>query len=143
MLSMVPKISTLVTAFPLIALFSSSQTGYTDAEVMIMPQIRMRGVQAEKIAPVSKDLVDQLHAITGTAREHFTIELTHSTYILDGAVVPSIPFVEIAWFDRGQEVQDRVAQVVTAAMKQAGYPELDMVFTLMERSRYYENGQHF
>lgn len=108
-----------------------------------MPQIRVRGADAQRVAPISKDLIDQLHAITGTAREHFTVELTHSTYIRDGAVIPSIPFVEIAWFDRGQETQDRVAQVVTDAMHKAGYPDVDMVFTLMERSRYYENGKHF
>lgn len=108
-----------------------------------MPQIRMRGVEAQKIAPVSKELVDQLQSITGTPREHFTIELTHSTYLLDGEAIPSIPFVEIAWFDRGQEMQDRVAQVVTTAMHKAGYADVDVVFTIMERSRYYENGKHF
>lgn len=108
-----------------------------------MPQIRIRGAEIEKIKPIGMELVDQLHAITGTAREHFTIELTHSTYILSGEVIAGNPFVEIAWFDRGQEMQDRVAQVVTATMQQAGYPDVDMVFTIMERSRYYENGKHF
>lgn len=107
-----------------------------------MPQIRIRGAEVETIRSISSELIDQLQATIGVAREHFTIELTHPTFVRDGEIVRANPFVEIAWFDRGQEMQDRVAQIVTTAIQKAGYPEVDMVFTIMERSRYYENGRH-
>lgn len=108
-----------------------------------MPQIKIRGVEPQELCKISKGLVDRLTEVIGCPRDYFTIEQVHSTAIRDGEIVPGAPFVEVAWFDRGQEVQDTVAQEITAQLKSIGIASVDIAFLTFERHRYYENGEHF
>jgi len=108
-----------------------------------MPQIKMRGVQTDTIRKLSKQLIDELAIMTQSPRDDFTLEVIQSTYVLDGETVPGYPFVEIAWFDRGQEVQDQVAQAITRLLNEAGYPSIDIMFTILAKPCYYENGEHY
>lgn len=108
-----------------------------------MPQIKMRGVDTKTICKLSKQLIDELAVLTQSPRDDFTLEVIHSTFVMDGVVVPGYPFVEIAWFDRGQEIQDQVAQVVSRSLNDAGCSSVDIMFTVLEKLRYYENGVHY
>ncbi len=108
-----------------------------------MPQIKFRGTDVSKLSPVTKMLVDELTTAVDCPRDHFTLECIQSTYIQDGAVVAGYPFVEVAWFDRGQAVQDQVARIITKHMQLIGYENVDIFFTVFEKARYYENGDHF
>ena len=108
-----------------------------------MPQLLLRGVETEKILPVSTEMLDELQRIIGCPRSDLTLECLTSIFIVDGQLSKGYPFVEIAWFDRGQEMQDQVALAVTKAIQRAGYESVDIMFTPLEKSRYYENGQHF
>jgi hypothetical protein len=103
----------------------------------------MRGIEAAKIQPISKAMVDELAQIVGSPRNLFTIECFATTRVQDGEIVAGEPFVDVAWFDRGPEVQDRVAECITRFVHQAGYESVDMYFTLMEKNRYYDNGKVF
>jgi len=108
-----------------------------------MPQIKIRGIETDIIRKLSKRLIDELTVLTKSPRDDFTLELIHSTFIFDGEVVHSYPFVEIAWFDRGQEIQDQVAQSISRLINEAGYPSVDIMFTILEKHLYYENSEHF
>lgn len=108
-----------------------------------MPQIKMRGIEIDPIRKLSKQLIDELAVLTQSPRDDFTLELINSTFVLDGEIVPGYPFVEIAWFDRGQEIQDKAAQTISKLINEAGYPSVDIMFTILEKSRYYENGEHY
>lgn len=108
-----------------------------------MPQIKIRGVDPQEVCKISKKMVDTLTNMIGCPREYFTIECIHSTAIRDGEVVPVSPFVEVAWFDRGQEVQDLVAQEITCQLKSVGVESIDVAFLTFERHSYYENGEYF
>lgn len=108
-----------------------------------MPQLKIRGIEADKIKEVSKELVDELAEIVGCPRDYFTIECINTTSIFDGEIVKAYPFIEIVWFDRGQETQDNVARVITRYVNKIGIKDLDMAFTVFKESRYYENGEHF
>lgn len=108
-----------------------------------MPQVKIRGIETEIVRQISKQLIDELAVLTQSPRDYFTLEVIHSTFIMDGAVVPAYPFVEIAWFDRGQEIQDQVAQAISRLLNQASYPSVDIMFTVLEKPRYYENGEHY
>lgn len=108
-----------------------------------MPQLKIRGIETEKIRKISKELIDDLTKIIGCPRDYFTIECISTTSIFDGEIVTTYPFVEVAWFDRGQEVQDRVAKIITKYANLIGVQDLDMTFTVFEKNRYYENGEHF
>lgn len=106
-----------------------------------MPQIKIRGIETAIIRKLSKQLIDELAVLTQSPRDYFTLEVIHSTFIMDGDVVPGYPFVEVAWFDRGQEIQDQVAQAISRLLNEGGCSSVDIMFTILEKSRYYENGE--
>ncbi|MBC2726550.1 DUF1904 domain-containing protein [Desulfosporosinus sp.] len=108
-----------------------------------MPQIKIRGVETDTIRKLSNQLIDELAQLTLSPKDDFTLEVMNSTYILNGEVVPGYPFIEVAWFDRGQELQDLAAQIITRLINEAGYPSVDIMFTILEKQRYYENGEHY
>ncbi|GAB6154601.1 DUF1904 domain-containing protein [Desulfosporosinus burensis] len=108
-----------------------------------MPQIKMRGIELEIVRNLSKQLIDELAVLTQSPRDDFTLEVIHSTFLMDGDVVSGYPFIEIAWFDRGQEIQDQVAQAISRFLNEAGCFSVDIMFTVLEKPRYYENGEHY
>ena len=108
-----------------------------------MPQIKIRGIETETVRKISKQLIDELAVLTQSPRDYFTLEVIHSTFVMDGEVVPGYPFVEIAWFDRGQVIQDQVAKAISGLLNLAGHPSVDIMFTLLEKLGYYENGEHY
>jgi phenylpyruvate tautomerase PptA (4-oxalocrotonate tautomerase family) len=108
-----------------------------------MPQLKIRGVEVEKICSFSKNLIGELETIINCPRSYFTIEHISSTFIADGSVSKAYPFVEISWFDRGQDVQDKTAVAVTKAVQGAGYENVDVIFSALKENDYYENGCHF
>ncbi len=108
-----------------------------------MPQIKMRGVNLEKVCAVSKTMIDVLEKIIECPRDYFTIEWISSTFVSDGSIVPGYPFVEVAWFDRGQEIQDQVAREITRVIHEMGYSSVEICFHPLEKRSYYENGERF
>jgi len=108
-----------------------------------MPQIKIRGVEVNDICSLSKKLIDELEEIIECPRSYFTIEHVPATFIADGDIVKAYPFVEVSWFDRGQEIQDKTALSITKAVQGAGYENVDIVFTILKENDYYENGSHF
>ncbi len=105
-----------------------------------MPFLRFRAMDAQKVAKQSKPLVEELSEVLGTPSEYFTLEVIASTFVKDGAIVEGFPIVEVTWFDRGAEKQQLTANIITKHVAEMGYPEVDTVFMLIERSKYYENG---
>lgn len=108
-----------------------------------MPQIKIRGMEQSKICSISKEMLAQLETIINCPKEYLTIEHIHSTFIADGKVTEGYPFVEVLWFDRGQEVQDQTALAITKLVHSVGYPNVDIIFNAVAESDYYENGEHF
>lgn len=107
-----------------------------------MPMLRIRGIQMPKIKQVSRDLVNDLAMIVGCPKDYFTLECMHTTFILEGKEVEPPAIIEVVWFDRGQEVQDKVAECITKYFG-AGISCLEVYFVPLKESSYYENGQHF
>ena len=58
-------------------------------------------------------MIDELVDAVKCPRDYFEIECIKSVAIRDGKIADVYPFVEVAWFDRGQEVQDTVAKIIT------------------------------
>jgi hypothetical protein len=108
-----------------------------------MPTLRFRAVEPKKICNISKILVDELQVLLDCPRDYFNIESVQSIFINDGEYVEGYPFVEIAWFDRGQEIQDKAAEIVTKHIHSIGYSNVDIIFTILQKEKYYENGKHF
>lgn len=108
-----------------------------------MPIIKIKAIPQNDVSKISKTLIDDLQKATQIPREHFTLEIPTSIYIVDGQVVDGPPMVEVFWFDRGQELQDQVAIILTHHIQSAGFQDVDVIFTILDRNRYYENGVHF
>lgn len=108
-----------------------------------MPQLKVRGIELIRLSEISKPLIDELEELLKCPRNYFTIECMNSTFIRVQETAMEYPIVEIAWFDRGQEIQDNVAKIVTNYIHKVGYKSVDIIFTILEEKKYYENGEHF
>ncbi len=109
-----------------------------------MPHIRIRGLEKSELVSICSALVTEVSEVTTTPASHFTVERIATEFIAGGISVSGEPFCEILWFDRGQELQDRVAAIVTKHLKKLeANKDVVVVFTVLDRARYYENGQHF
>lgn len=108
-----------------------------------MPRIKVKGIKVEDVCKVSKKLIDELEALLECPRDYFSLEHINGTFIKDGEIVEGYPFIEVAWFDRGQEIQDKVAKTITKFFNSVGYDNLDIIFIMLKKESYYENGEHF
>lgn len=108
-----------------------------------MPQLLVRGIQAEQMATISEPLLEELAALCGCGTDNFTIECLHTTGVFGGKVVESYPFIQVGWFERGQETRDQFARIVTRHVQSLGIPEVEMVFIAFPKESYYANGKHF
>lgn len=107
-----------------------------------MPMIKIKGIPQEEVIKESKELIDSLVEIIECPRDYFTIELVNNTFIKDGEIATPPTIVEVAWFNRGQDIQDKVAEVITNHFKK-DRECLDVFFKSLEHNCYYENGEHF
>lgn len=108
-----------------------------------MPQLKIKGVEGKEICLISKELIDELQELLECPRNYFVIECINSSFVMDGDFVMAYPIIEVAWFDRGQELQDKAAKIITKHIIGLGYKDVDIIFTVLQEKSYYENGEHF
>lgn len=110
-----------------------------------MPHLRFRAVEPQLVQTLSKPLTDELQPHMDSPREDFTFEYIYTTFFQEGEVTPAYPFVEVLWFDRGQQVKDSVARIITSHLRAILGEDVDVavVFTPLEGSNYYDNGEHY
>lgn len=109
-----------------------------------MPHLRFRALDNSHVARLSETLPRTLAAVVQTPEDNFTLEKIATEFYWQGQGVPGTPFVEVLWFARSQEVQDKVAQVLTAEIKKLTGPvDVTVVFQVLATESYYENGEHF
>lgn len=108
-----------------------------------MPQLIFKGITKEAVKGISKKLVDELQEIIVCPRDYFTLEVPETAYILDGQELSGNPLIQVNWFDRGQDVQDRTAATIDKYIRQAGYEQVDIFFIRLAEDCYYENGSHY
>jgi len=107
-----------------------------------MPHIMIKGIESDEVKKISKAMLDELESIVGCPKEYFTLEVQDSKFIVDGEIIKKDPFIQINWFDRGQEIQDQVAVAITKHIYNAGLGSAEIFFTILERNNYYEDGKH-
>ena len=109
-----------------------------------MPQIKIRGINEHDICKISEKMIDKLVEAIKCPRDSFEIECIKSVAIRNGQLEEVYPFVEVAWFDRGQEVQDIVAKIITNSIRNnLDVESMNLAFTVFEKEKYYKNGEHF
>ncbi|PAB58515.1 DUF1904 domain-containing protein [Anaeromicrobium sediminis] len=108
-----------------------------------MPHIRVRGMEKENIKEISKELIDDLEKIIECPRDYFTLECINTTFIVDGEEDSAYPFIDVLWFERGEEVRTKVAKAITERVNKFDYEDVCVMFTNLDKELYYENGEHF
>jgi hypothetical protein len=108
-----------------------------------MPMLKFKGIETEEVCAISKNLIDELQELIQCPRDYFSLSVDKSVYIKDGEIVKGEPIVEVSWFDRGQEVQDKAAKIITKYVNSLEYPNVDVIFFTLDEINYYENGEHF
>lgn len=109
-----------------------------------MPHIRFRSVKNEHVQQLSGVLVKELAQAMNTSEDNFTVESIATQFFQNGKEINSYPFVEVLCFPRPQEVQDVSARIITEKVKGLTQAEdVIVVFNLLSKTAYYENGTHF
>lgn len=110
-----------------------------------MPHFRFRAVEPQMVQALSKPLIDDLQSYMDCPREDFTFEYVYTTFYHEGEVNAAYPFVEVLWFDRGQDKQDAVAKIVTEQVRGVMGEDVNVavIFTALNASGYYDNGEHY
>lgn len=108
-----------------------------------MPQLLIKGISVEQVKTISKPLVQELAELCACGTDNFTLEVMNSTFVFDGEEVPGYPFIEVKWFDRGLEIQNEFANLITKQVHSLGIPEVEVAFTTFRESDYYLNGKSF
>lgn len=108
-----------------------------------MPFLRFHAVDKQRLASVSKEMVDRIEAVVKCPREHIVLEVLYSDFVMDGKIVEGYPYVEVSYFERTLEVQDQVAGIICSCLKNAGYADSDVYFTYLVARNYYENGNTY
>lgn len=109
-----------------------------------MPHIRCRALTMEQVEKLSATLPKMLAPVIQTPEDNFTVERIETLFFQGGQTTQSFPFVEVHWFPRTQEVQNETALHITKEVRRiTGAEDIVVVFQKLEKSAYYENGQHF
>jgi hypothetical protein len=106
-----------------------------------MPHLIFRGITAQQVQAISIPLTDELARLCRCPREDILLEVMHTTAVSQGEISASYPFVEAAWFDRGEEIRDRFAEIVDRHLRQAGVAESEIAFRVYREDHYYLNGR--
>lgn len=101
-----------------------------------MPRLAFHALDADLVRAAHPALMADFEAILGPAAAHTVFEVVPSTFIPG----PSFPFVDVALFDRGLDIQDALARSLTQRLQEAGSPSPDIAFRHLEPRRYYEDG---
>lgn len=119
-----------------------------------MPHLRFRAVTENCVQTMSEELPGILAPVLKTSEDNFSFELVATTYFEKGSKTNSYPFIEFLWFDRGQEVQDKCAAILTEKVKTylassitektiTTSSDVVIVFLNLAKNQYYENSQSF
>lgn len=108
-----------------------------------MPFFRFHFVEDMRLAKVSKTMLDRIQEVVGCPRDHIVIENIHSVFIEDGDIknTNNWPFVEVDYFERPRDIQEKLAKVLYEELTTAGYPHSDIHFRYLQPMNYYEDGE--
>lgn len=102
-----------------------------------MPKFNFKAVPLDAVRNLSTGFLDDMEALLQVPRENLSIEVTHSTYVRDGAVDVAVPVVEVEWLMRPKELQDAAVDIIARHLKTVGHDRVDVVFTILDTERFY------
>lgn len=117
-----------------------------------MPNIKVNHLAVSEVKKLSGELTQHLSRVFDCPSDWVTFSVGTSgdeTIFCEGNVLRDAVTIFVEWFDRGQEVKDAVAKILTDGVNQlerSGEEKLEtvtVVFIAFDPNDYYENGVHF
>jgi hypothetical protein len=103
-----------------------------------MPMLKFKAIETKAVFNISKDLIDELQELLQCQREALSIEVLQSVYVNDGELVSGPPVVEVSWFSRTQELQDKAAKIIIKYVQKIGYSHVEVIFSILEKDKMYK-----
>lgn len=106
-----------------------------------MPQIIVKGITEEQCAALSVKAAQDLSKICGCPSDWFVFDLVPSRFFDQDGRTHHCPVVQVWWFKRPIEIQNKVAKYFDKEFKEMGFYCNQVSFHLFEPENYYENGE--
>lgn len=107
-----------------------------------MPQVIVKNTTENQLKSIGDTLISQLAIAMDCPKSHLMLEWVPTHYI-QHSEASEYPLIEVIWFDRGQEIKNKSAKIITHLIQSLGYPDVEVYFTPLERENYFENGIPF
>lgn len=110
-----------------------------------MPNITVRGLDASSVQALSAQLTPQLTPVFDCPDDWIAFIHSGDPSFICGVEVTQEVFIHVGWFDRGQAVKDRVAQVLTQGVltMKPTVETTTVLFVPTGKEDYFENGTHY
>ena len=103
-----------------------------------MPQLRFSGIEENAIIRIKDKLIQELCQVTNKKKDSFALLVDNTTQL-----TPHKNYVYVTWFPQEQDVQDKVAETIFRLIMTEGIHSVDVIFNIVEGSRYYTEGLHY
>lgn len=103
-----------------------------------MPHLRFYGFDDTLPGEQFLALIPRLAEIIACPEDWITLEIPATRFL-----TPPAPMVEVLWFPRGWETQDRAAAFLNEEITRWSGASPTVVFFPLEKENYYEDGRHF
>ncbi len=117
-----------------------------------MPNIRFSGIDIPRVKKLSEILSESLAKAIDCPIDWITFSIGamgDGNLFCNGKLLGDTVFVHVEWFNRGLDVKDAVAKIITDSVldtkrfKFAEIKTVNIIFVDIEKSNYYENGVHY
>ncbi len=117
-----------------------------------MPNFKISGLDVPKVKKMSSLLSKELANVIECPVDWVTFStdcLSNGNIFCDGKLLEDTVFIHVEWFDRGRDVKNKVAKIITEGIMDKRQTEfskietVDIIFVDLDKSNYYENGEHF
>lgn len=111
-----------------------------------MPRIIFKNIDKNTVKELSQELIDSLAAIIDCPSDWITFEHIENTVYFSGKdITLENIYVEISWFKRTQETQNRLASFIHDALKLKlnDGRDITIIFYELIKENYFENGKHY
>lgn len=117
-------------------------TPFPELEIF-MPRIRTHAIDLETVKRASQTITQGLMDLFKIPEDYVSLQVCQDVFIVNGQPSQGLPFVEVALFPRGPELEAAMARLITKALQDAGCPHLDLVILPLEPKGYFEDGEAF
>ena len=107
-----------------------------------MPQLIVKGIREDEVKVLAKSAAPDLADICNCPIDWFTFDYIPSKfYDFTGKEIVN-PVIQVWWFERPQELQDKVAKCLDKHIKSFGYTFSQISFSIFYDESIYKDGEH-